>query len=80
MACYIGMGWAVVFAFKPLLASITAYQFWLLLSGGITYTIGAVIYALGKRVKYMHSLWHLFVLAGSILHFFTVLDCLKALL
>ena len=44
----------------------------LLVLGGIVYTIGAIIYGIGKKVKYMHSLWHFFVLAGSILHFFCI--------
>ncbi len=77
MVCYIGMGWAVVFAFKPLMQSISTYQLTMLLIGGIAYTVGAIIYGVGKKVKYMHSLWHLFVLAGSIFHFFMVFDCIK---
>ena len=40
--------------------------------GGIIYTIGAVLYGVGKKVKYMHSVWHLFVLAGTILQFFSI--------
>lgn len=74
LGCYIVMGWAVIFEIKPLIDSITNYQFWLLIGGGITYTIGAVLYALGKKFKYMHSLWHVFVLAGSIFHFLMIYD------
>ncbi len=79
MTCYIGMGWAVIFAFKPLLDRVDMGEIILLLAGGIAYTVGAVIYAAGKKVKYMHSLWHLFVLAGSILHFFMVFGFIKTM-
>ncbi len=77
MACYIAMGWCVVFVFKPLLQSINTKQLWLLIGGGIAYTIGAIIYISGKKIKYMHSIWHVFVLAGSILHFLMIYDCIK---
>lgn len=66
------MGWAVLFTIKPLINSITSEQFWLLVVGGIAYTIGAVLYILGKKIRYIHSLWHLFVLAGSIFHFLMI--------
>ncbi|MBQ9608919.1 MAG: hemolysin III family protein [Lachnospiraceae bacterium] len=73
MICYLGMGWSIVFAAKPALASIEPKGiFWLLL-GGIAYTIGAILYGLGKKKRYMHSIFHLFVLAGSILQFFCIL-------
>lgn len=74
MACYIGMGWVVIFAFKPLIDSVSRSQMWLLIYGGIAYTVGAIIYALGKRVKYMHAIWHIFVLLGSGLHFAMIFD------
>ena len=77
MICYISMGWCVVFAFKPLINSVSTKSIILLITGGIAYTIGAIIYGLGKKIKYMHSLWHLFVLAGSILHFFMVFDFIR---
>ena len=73
MVCYIGMGWAIVMAFRPLLSVFEPAGLWLLIGGGILYTIGAVLYGVGKKVRYMHSVWHLFVLGGSILHFFSVL-------
>ncbi|SEP96681.1 hemolysin III [Lachnospiraceae bacterium RM5] len=72
MVCYLTMGWAILFAFKPLLSVIPHNAFLLLLIGGISYTVGAVIFGIGSKVKYMHSLWHLFVMAGSILHFFCI--------
>ncbi len=69
MICYIGMGWCVVLAAKPVLETIPLPALLWLLAGGIAYTVGAVLYGLGKRHRYMHSVFHLFVLAGSILHF-----------
>lgn len=77
MACYISMGWCVVFAFKPLINSISGKEIILLVLGGVFYTIGAIIYGIGKKIKYMHSLWHLFVLAGSIFQFFMIFDFIK---
>lgn len=78
MICYIAMGWVVIFAIKPLVDRITMGQLALLVSGGVAYTVGAGLYGLGKKHKYVHSVWHVFVLAGSILHFFMVLSCISA--
>lgn len=72
MICYISMGWVVVFAMKTVLAEMSSFGLWFLLAGGIAYTIGAVIYNVGKKIPYMHAVWHLFVLAGSILHTVTI--------
>lgn len=72
MACYIIMGWMIIFAFKPMCRILDLNGIVLLVTGGIVYTIGAVVYGLGKKVKYMHSLWHFFVLGGSILHFLCI--------
>lgn len=69
MICYLAMGWVIIFAFKPLLRVVPKPGIWLLLAGGIAYTVGAIVYGIGSKVKYMHSIWHFFVLAGSILHF-----------
>lgn len=77
MICYIAMGWVVIFALKPLIDSITTSQLTLLVSGGLAYTVGAVLYVIGKKQKYIHSVWHLFVLLGSILHFFMIFSCIK---
>ena len=73
MICYIAMGWVIVFAFKPLLDIMRTGGIVLLITGGVAYTIGAVLYGIGKKVKYMHSVFHFFVLAGSILHYFCIL-------
>ncbi|MDE7431745.1 MAG: hemolysin III family protein [Lachnospiraceae bacterium] len=72
MICYLAMGWAIIFTFKPLMAVIPKGGIWLLLAGGISYTVGAVIYGVGSKVKYMHSIWHFFVLGGSIPHFLCI--------
>ncbi len=69
---YVGMGWVVIFAFKPLVASLPPNGLHLLVAGGLAYTFGAVFYVI-KKVPYFHMIFHLFVLAGSIFHFFCVL-------
>lgn len=71
MISYVVMGWAVVFSAKEVIARMPKNGLIFLLIGGIAYTVGIIFYAL-KKVRYMHSIWHLFVLAGSILHFFAV--------
>ena len=68
MICYIGIGWAIIFSIKSMYAALTPAGFWLLLSGGIVYTVGAMLFKVGKHYRYFHSIFHLFVLAGSILH------------
>ena len=73
MICYLAMGWVIIFAFKPLTKAIAMPGRWLLIAGGIIYTVGAIFYGIGKKIKYMHSIFHIFVLAGSILHFFSIL-------
>lgn len=71
---YLIMGWMIVFSFKQLLTNLPTPGFILLLIGGIVYTIGAAIYAIGDdKIKYLHSIWHFFVLGGSIFQFFTIL-------
>lgn len=72
MICYIAMGWVIVFVFPALIKMVPRDCIRLLFWGGIAYTLGAVLYGLGKRGRYIHSIWHVFVLAGSILHFFSI--------
>ena len=72
MACYIGMGWAIIFSIDKMYRSISTAGFWLLLGGGILYTVGVIFYNAGKKKKYFHSVFHLFVLAGSIAQSFSV--------
>lgn len=73
MICYLGMGWCIIFSAKLLLDLLGISGFVLLLSGGVAYTVGAVLYGVGKKKKYMHSVFHLFILLGSILQFFCIL-------
>lgn len=72
MICYIAMGWCIVLVAKPTIAALPAAGVALLLSGGIAYTIGAVLYGLGRKHRYMHSVFHLFVLLGSILQYLCI--------
>lgn len=73
MICYLGMGWCVVFAIKTLLESVPLQGVLWILAGGIAYSLGAVLYGLGSRHRYMHSIFHLFVVAGSVLQFIGIL-------
>lgn len=75
MICYLGMGWCILAAAGPTVKAIPTGGLVFLLLGGIAYTIGAVIYAVGKKMgrAYVHSVFHLFVVLGSLLHFFCVL-------
>ena len=73
MICYVGIGWGIIFAVRPLTEAISSNGVYWLIGGGICYTIGAVLYGVGKKHKWMHSVFHLFVLAGSILHFFCMI-------
>ena len=73
MACYIGMGWCIVVKLPLLIRAVGWGGFWLILMGGVCYTVGAVLYGLGRTQKYMHSVFHLFVIAGSVLHLLAIL-------
>jgi hemolysin III len=70
---YLVMGWLIVLAINPLLAVLPRAGFIWLLAGGIFYTSGVVFYALDRRYPWMHGVWHLFVLAGSISHYVAIL-------
>ena len=72
MICYIGMGWAVIPFWRQAMDSLRLPGFLLLLFGGIAYTIGSVLYGIGRHKKWMHSLFHIFVLLGSALQFFSI--------
>lgn len=73
MICYIGLGWAIIPFARQALEVLTLPGFLFLLLGGIAYTIGAVLYGIGSRKKWMHSVFHIFVVLGSVLQFFAVL-------
>lgn len=72
VACYIALGWVVLFASRQLIASLAPAGLWLLLAGGIAYTIGAVLYGIGSKKPYFHSIFHFFCLIGTALHFFSI--------
>ena len=67
MICYIGMGWCVIAGIKPVIEVVPAAGLWLLVAGDVVYTLGAIAYGLGKKKRYMHSLFHIFCLGGSVL-------------
>jgi hemolysin III len=70
---YVVMGWLCVFAWEGITARLSATAFFLLATGGVLYTSGVVFYLLGKRYPWCHGVWHLFVIGGSVGHFFTIL-------
>lgn len=73
MICYIGLGWAILPFMRQTYQVLTLPGFLLLLSGGIAYTLGAVLYGIGVKKRWMHSVFHIFVVLGSVLQFFSVL-------
>lgn len=73
MICYLAMGWCVIFFVKQTYEALGFKGTLLLVLGGVAYTIGAILYGLGSKHRYMHSVFHLFILLGSILHFFTII-------
>lgn len=70
---YLLMGWLIVVALKPMSHELPVGGFALLIAGGLAYTLGVIFYAMDTRIRHFHGIWHLFVLAGSISHFLTVL-------
>ena len=73
IALYISMGWVGLVAIKPLVAALPAAGLWLLFGGGVSYTFGVLFYQ-WRSLRYHHAVWHLFVLGGSVLQYFAVLD------
>lgn len=72
MILYLIMGWMIIISFKTLINNMDIRGIYLMLSGGILYTIGAIFYGIGKKKKYMHSIFHMFVLSASVLFFFSI--------
>ncbi len=68
---YVAMGWIIIFAIKPLMDNLPVEGLYWLLAGGISYTVGAVLYSI-KKIKYNHAIFHVFVLLGSFAHFMAV--------
>ena len=77
MACYLLMGWVILLAMGDFIEAAPPLAFWCLLAGGVLYTVGAVLYGVGKKVPYMHAVFHLFVLGGSVLHTVSVWSILQ---
>jgi hemolysin III len=73
MAIYILMGWAALAALVPLRAALGSDGFAWLAAGGLVYTLGIVFYKLDKRMRHAHGIWHVFVIGGSAIHYFTIL-------
>ena len=73
MICYLAMGWCIIVKASLLPQILGTTGLVLLVSGGIVYTVGAIFYGIGKRCKYMHSIFHLFILFGSLLQFLCIL-------
>ena len=74
MFCYIGMGWCIIIAAPIAIRALPIPGLLWLLGGGIAYTVGAVLYVLGKNHRYMHGMFHLFVVAGSLLQAVCILQ------
>lgn len=72
MICYVGMGWAIAPFIPQTIHALSYSGFMLLLSGGIGYTIGAILYGIGSKIHWMHSVFHIFVVIGSFLHFLSI--------
>jgi len=68
ISIYLGMGWIAIFAIKPLIELMPFGLFAWILGGGLFYTLGTIFYL--KEIKYFHFIWHLFVIAGTVCHFF----------
>lgn len=73
LAGYLVMGWAALLAIGPLISTLIPISTALLFGGGIVYSLGAIVYVLGRKTKYFHSIWHFFVLSGSILHYLSII-------
>ncbi len=70
--CYIGLGWVIIFAIRPLVAALPSGGLAMLIAGGVAYTLGAVLYAIGSKKPYFHSVFHFFCIIGTVLHFFSI--------
>ncbi len=73
LALYIILGWCIILTGKTAVEALGMRCMLLMLIGGIAYTVGAVFYAVGEKRRYMHSVFHLFTVAGSLLHYFAIL-------
>lgn len=72
VACYLLMGWMIVLAYQRMVTAIDPAGIALLVWGGVAYSLGAIVYGIGSKRRYFHSIFHFFCLAGTILHFFSI--------
>ena len=72
MEFYIGLGWAILPFLPQTIQALGQQGFQLLLAGGISYSLGAILYGIGSKVAWMHSIFHVFVVVGSVLQFFAI--------
>ena len=72
LVIYLVMGWLAVFAFDPIINSLSAAGFYWLVAGGLFYTAGVIFYVMSEKHRFAHGIWHLFVMAGSLSHFITI--------
>ena len=72
MVCYIFMGWCIIFFLPTAMEALTPTGFYWMLAGGIAYTIGAVLYGIGSKKHWMHSVFHIFVVLGSLLQYISI--------
>ena len=75
---YVAMGWVAVVAVGPLVERMPPAGLAWLVAGGLSYTLGAIVFLLDNRVRYAHAVWHLFVVGGSVCHFFAALGYARA--
>ena len=73
MICYIGMGWTIIPFSSQIIDTMGMGGFGYLLAGGIAYTVGSILYGIGSKKRWMHSIFHIFVVLGSVLQFFSVI-------
>ena len=73
LVIYAVMGWIVLVAVNPLLASLGSAGFVWLAAGGVLYTVGIIFFVFDERFRHWHGIWHLFVIAGSLMHFIAIL-------
>ena len=72
MICYIFMGWGIIFFLPQAIQAMSMPGFWWLLAGGIAYTIGAILFGLGKKLQWMHGVFHIFVILGSLFQYLAI--------
>lgn len=73
MVCYLGLGWCIVISMPFLMMALPPAAIWMLFAGGVAYTVGAILFGIGTKKRYMHSVFHIFVDIGAILHGLMVL-------